>query len=45
MSCNPFTLGRDLKELKEKYKVEKVWGLDMFSYTKHIECVCVLNLR
>lgn len=45
MSCNPFTLGRDLKELKEKYKIEKVYGLDMFSYTKHVECVCVLNLR
>ena len=43
MSCNPFTLARDLKELKDKYIVEKVYGLDMFCYTKHIESIVILK--
>lgn len=43
VSCDPITLSRDLKVLKTKYDVEKVYLLDMFSYTYHVECVCVLN--
>lgn len=38
ISCDPMTLARDLKDLSDKYKVEKVYILDMFPYTKHIEC-------
>ncbi len=45
MSCNIFTLARDLKKLENNYKVLKVYGLDMFPYTKHIESICVLNLK
>lgn len=43
ISCNPFTLVRDLKDLQQKYRLESVQGFDMFPYTKHMECVCMLN--
>lgn len=45
ISCNPMTLARDINILKEYYNVDKIIGLDMFPYTHHVECVCVLNLR
>ncbi len=45
ISCDPVTLSRDLKVLKEDYEIKKVYLLDMFSYTYHIECLCVLNRR
>lgn len=45
VSCDPMTLARDLKELKEYYNVEMVKGLDMFPFTHHIESFCVLNRR
>lgn len=45
VSCDPITLSRDLKSLKEKYDIQKVYLLDMFSFTFHVECVCILNRR
>lgn len=45
VSCDPVTLSRDLQYFKEDYNVEKVYLLDMFSYTYHVESVCVLNRR
>ena len=45
VSCDPITLSRDLKSLKEKYDIQKVYLLDMFSFTFHVESVCVLNRR
>ncbi len=45
VSCDPQTLVRDLQELKKQYNITKFYILDMFSYTYHVECVCVLNLR
>lgn len=45
ISCDPVTLSRDLKELSTKYDVQKVYLLDMFSYTYHVESICVLNRR
>ena len=45
VSCNPNTLLRDLKLLLTKYKIEFIKGYDMFSYTKHVECLCVLKLK
>ncbi len=45
ISCDPITLGRDLNDLKSDYWIEKFYCLDMFSYTYHVECVCVLNKR
>lgn len=43
VSCNPITLVRDINLLKEKYVVEKIYLLDMFSNTFHFESVCVLK--
>ena len=43
VSCDPMTLARDLKELKEHYKVKVLKGLDMFPFTHHIESFCVLE--
>ncbi len=43
VSCNPSTLIRDLKELEQLYEIEKAYLLDMFSYTYHIESICILK--
>ena len=43
VSCDPFTLARDLNILNKFYDVEKINALDMFPNTYHVECVCVLN--
>ena len=44
VSCDPETLARDLALLAEGgYRVQKLQPVDMFPYTKHIECVCLLS--
>lgn len=45
VSCNPATLGRDLKILEEKYELKKLAICDMFPFSKHVECVTVLQLK
>lgn len=45
VSCNPATLARDLKILKEKYKIGEVTPVDMFPFTSHVECVTVLYAK
>jgi len=45
VSCNPATLGRDLKKLEEKYELKKVAICDMFPWTSHCESVCILERR
>ena len=42
VSCDPMTLARDLKLLKEKYIVQEVTLFDMFPWTYHVESVCLL---
>lgn len=45
ISCNPETLGRDLKLFEtEGYSAVKACPVDMFCFTEHVECV-VLMLR
>ena len=44
VSCDPNTLIRDILLLKDKYSIEKSYILDMFSYSYHVECICILNL-
>lgn len=40
ISCNPSTLARDLEMLcKEDYTVVEVQPVDMFPWTRHVECV------
>ena len=45
ISCNPFTLVRDLKLLVNHYNIKKITLYDMFSYTSHVECVTLLSLK
>lgn len=45
ISCDPITLARDLKELKEHYLIKDIKGLDMFPYTHHIESFVILERR
>ena len=45
ISCNPATLARDVSLLEEKYELKTVQPVDMFPYTSHIECCCVLKLK
>ena len=45
VSCNPATLGRDLKLLEEKYELKKLAICDMFCFTSHIESIAVLKLK
>ena len=44
ISCNIDTQLRDVRFLlKQGYTLKKVQGVDMFPYTKHIECVVLLS--
>lgn len=45
VSCDPMTLARDIKELKEIYDVKSITAFDMFPYTYHVECVTLLSLK
>ena len=45
VSCNPATMVRDLKMLEEKYEVKEIQPVDMFPFSKHVECVSVLKLK
>lgn len=46
ISCNPLTLKRDLYDFfNNGYQVQSMTGVDMFSRTSHIECVCSLSLK
>lgn len=42
VSCNPSTLARDIK-LLDKYVVKDITLFDMFPWTYHVECVCLLE--
>ena len=44
VSCNPETLARDLLYLtKHGYRAQECQPVDMFPWTKHIECVVALH--
>ena len=43
VSCNPATLARDLKLLSSLYKLIDITLFDMFPWTYHVECVCLLE--
>lgn len=45
ISCNPATLVRDLKMLENKYEIKRIKPVDLFSFTSHVECVAVLQLK
>jgi len=44
VSCDPETQARDLTWFKKiHYNVEKIQPVDMFPFTKHVECVVLLS--
>ncbi|MCM8818743.1 MAG: 23S rRNA (uracil(1939)-C(5))-methyltransferase RlmD [Candidatus Omnitrophica bacterium] len=44
VSCNPSTLARDLKEIREGgYILKKIFLFDMFPHTTHIESITILE--
>jgi len=46
ISCGPDTLERDLKLIcSGGYKVRHIQPVDMFPYTEHVECVCLLSRK
>lgn len=45
ISCDPMTLSRDLKILKNTYKIKRLYALDMFPNTYHCESVVILERK
>ena len=45
ISCNPATMVRDLGKMEEVYNIIKIQPVDMFPFTKHVECCSVLYLK
>jgi 23S rRNA (uracil1939-C5)-methyltransferase len=45
ISCNPATLARDLKKMKERYELTSVRLIDFFPQTYHIEAAALLVRR
>jgi len=45
ISCDPVTLGRDLKMLTKFYNIEKTYMLDMFPNTYHNESLVILKQK
>ena len=45
VSCDPKSLVRDLKFLKDKYSIEKVSLVDMFANTSHVETITLLQRK
>jgi 23S rRNA (uracil1939-C5)-methyltransferase len=44
VSCNPATLARDLAVFTEQgYRVKEVQPVDMFPWTRHVECVVLMS--
>lgn len=43
ISCNPATLAKNLQILKQKYTIEKIIPLDMFSNTAHLETIVLMS--
>lgn len=45
ISCETQKLSEDLKQLLDMYNVKSIKCLDMFSYSYHVETVCVLERK
>ena len=45
ISCDTNSLANNLKDLKNDYLIDKLYILDMFSYSYHTEVVSILKLK
>lgn len=45
ISCNPETQARDLKVIEDDYEIQKIQPVDMFPFTKAVECVSLVTRR
>lgn len=45
VSCNPFTLARDLECLLGSYDITRIAPFDLFPQTDHVETVCFLERK
>ena len=45
ISCNPIALAKDLREVLDKYEIEKIIPFDMFPNTKSVETLVKLKLK
>ncbi len=45
VSCNPATLARDVKKMRERYEVESLRMVDFFPNTYHIEALAFLRRK
>lgn len=45
ISCDYHTLARDLNLIKDSYDIQNFYVCDMFCYTYHVECVCILKIK
>lgn len=45
ISCNPATQARDLKTLKEVYRVQKVALINLFPNTAHVESIVLMSRK
>lgn len=44
LSCNPATLGRDARLLRDiGYRPERAWMVDLFPQTHHVESLCIFG--
>lgn len=45
ISCQPESLVRDLKPLSKFYNIKVVQPVDMFPFTKHVECIAMMSRK
>jgi 23S rRNA (uracil1939-C5)-methyltransferase len=45
VSCDPSTLARDLKILKDDYQILEVQPVDMFPHTMHVETIVLMSRK
>ena len=45
VSCDPLTLARDIKILKNNYEIKDISLFDMFPNTYHVETVCIMERK
>ena len=45
VSCNPESFRRDFEILKNNYKIDKLYLIDQFFYTNHVEIIVILDKK